>query len=90
MPRWSPTRAQPASSGTRQSSADHVAAGGGHRREQAGGAGAEVDRRHVDARARIRADVRRDVLLVVCRREHADPRVEELDDVGSRADLRRT
>ena len=38
--------------------------------------------------ARIRADHGRDELLVVGRRERADPRVEELHDVGARARLR--
>ena len=63
--------------------ADHVAAGLGHRAQQRRRAGAEVDRRHVD-RGEDPRRVRRDELLVVRRRERADPRVEELDHVGAR------
>src|SRR5579884_2149923 len=59
--------------------ADHVAAGAGERTQQLlGGAGAEMDRRYVD-RGEDACAVRRDELLVVGRRERADPRVEELD-----------
>ena len=68
--------------------ADRVAAGGGHRREQVGGAGAEVDRRHVDGREHARR-IGRDELLVVGDREGADPGVEELDRVCAGRRLRR-
>ena len=63
--------------------ADRVAARGGHRAEQVRRPGAEVDRRHVDGGEHPRR-VRGDELLVVGDREHADPRVEELDHVGAR------
>ena len=43
----------------------------------------------VDGREDARR-VRRDVAPVLVGREHADPRVEELDHVGARAGLRGT
>ena len=46
-----------------------------------------MDRRHVRRREDARG-VGLDELLVVARRERADPRVEHLDDVGARARLR--
>ena len=65
---------------------DHVAARGGHLREQRGGAGAEVDRRAVDGREDPRR-VRLHELLVVGGRQRPDPGVEELDHVGARSHL---
>ena len=62
---------------------DHVAAGRGHLLEQRGGAGAEVDRRHVDGGEHARR-VRRHVVAVVRGRERADPGVEQLDHVRAR------
>ena len=53
-----------------------------HLVEQRRSPGPEVDRRHVDRFEDARA-VRRDELAVVRGREHADPRVEELDHVRS-------
>ena len=67
--------------------ADDVAARARHRRQQRRRAGAEVDRRHVDAREDARRP-RRDELLVVRRRQNADPRVEELHHVCACANLR--
>ena len=67
--------------------ADHVASGRGHRLEQVRGAGAEVDRRHVDG-VEDSLRVRRDELLVVVPGERADPRVEELNRVRARLDGR--
>ena len=63
--------------------ADHVAARRRHRRQQRRGARAEVDRRRVDRGEDLRRP-RRDELLVVGGRERADPRVEQLHDVGAR------
>ena len=65
---------------------DHVAARVAHLLEQRRRAGAEVDRRAVD-RGEDARRVRLHELLVVRRRERADPRVEELDHVRAGAHL---
>ena len=80
--------AQPRSSAMRQSSADHIASCARERAEQIlRHAGAEVNRRNV-GRVEDACGVRRDELVVVGGRERADPRVEELDHIGTGLCLR--
>ena len=67
--------------------ADHVAAGRRHPGENPRRRGAEVDRGHVEG-GQDAPRVRRHELVVVGRREHAHPRVEQLDHIGSRRDFR--
>src|SRR5438128_6510813 len=66
--------------------ADHVAARLGHVHEQGGRPRPEMDRRCLDGPENPRG-IRRNELLVVGRRERADPRVEHLDHVGARTHL---
>ena len=64
---------------------DHIAAGRRHHLEERRGAGAEMDRRHPRVAQRVEhaRRPRRDELLVIGRRKRADPRVEQLHDVGA-------
>ena len=67
---------------------DDVAAGLPHERQQRGGPGAEVNRRHAGSqRADHRARVRQHVLAIVVGPERADPGVEELDRLRAGVDL---
>ena len=70
--------------------ADHAAAGLALRGQQVAGAGAEVDHGHVEVREGVEdaPHVRQHELAVVRLVERADPRVEELQRLGARLDLR--
>ena len=86
--RSSPTTSQPQSSGSRQSSP--ITSPPARASARSSSSVAPVPKWIVGAStaARIRAGVRRDELVVVRGRERPDPRVEELDHVGARLDLR--
>ena len=67
---------------------DHVAARRAHEREQRRGASPEMNRGNAGRqRADERACVGHDERAVVVRRQHADPRVEDLHGLGARRDL---
>ena len=83
-------RAQASSSGTRQSTPMDIAAGLGHRLEQRGRAGAEVDDRNA-AGCRGVEDaprMRQGELAVVVHRQRTRPGVEELQGLRAGLDLR--
>jgi len=85
-----PSRAMAWSSGVRQSTADHRAAGALLQLEQRSSVGAEVDHGHAGF-FQILQDVARrgqDEFFVVRRGQGADPGVEELYRVGAGVHLR--